>query len=166
MRYTRVLTLLAALFSTSGISAIVKRNADDSPQQCSYSFDVPASADDTCPSSAPSIGNLTALEATISTQYAGLDDKLNEILAGLGLDGSSTETGSGDASPSGGGGVNYKRWGRTTCPDTATLIYAGEDRYSNKSHHNICNDFSRNYCNAHKAWQHVVGWPDNTTGHL
>ena len=22
-------------------------------------------------------------------------------------------------------GVNYKRWGRTTCPDNATLIYEG-----------------------------------------
>ena len=128
MRYTRVLTLLAALFSTSGIDAIIKRNADDSPRQCSYSFDVPASADETCPSSAPSIGNLTALEVAISTQYADLEAKLNAILARLQLEDSSSaeDTSSSDSRDRDGGGVNYKRWGRTTCPATATLVYAGE----------------------------------------
>ena len=25
------------------------------------------------------------------------------------------------------GGVNYKRWGRTECPENATLVYAGID---------------------------------------
>ena len=129
MNYAIAVIQLAALFHTSLASKIIKRSADyNSPQQCSYSFDVPASADETCPSSAPSIGNLTALEVAISTQHADLEAKLNAILARLQLEDSSSaeDTSSSDSRDRDGGGVNYKRWGRTTCPATATLVYAGE----------------------------------------
>ena len=130
MNYAIAVIQLAALFHTSLASKISKRSADyNSPQQCSYSFDVPASADETCPSSAPSIGNLTALEVAISTQHADLEAKLNAILARLQLDDSSSteeDTLCSDSCDRDGGGVNYKRWGRTTCPATATLVYAGE----------------------------------------
>ena len=93
MKYTRVLTLLAALLHSSVSGAIVKRSADDSPQQqCSYSFNVLANTGETCPSFAPSAdGNLTALATTISAQYADVEDKLNAILARLGLDDNITE---------------------------------------------------------------------------
>ena len=128
MKYTRVLTLLTALLHSSVSGAIVKRSADDSPQQCSYSFNVLASTGETCPSSAPSAdGNFTALATTISAQYADVENKLNAILARLGLDDNITEAASsGASSGGGGGGVNYKRWGRTTCPATSSLIYEGE----------------------------------------
>ena len=130
MRFATVLTLLAALLHTSAFDAIDKRSADDaSSLRCRYSFNVPAEDGETCPP-ALNLGNLTALEATISAQFINLETKLNEILARQGLDDNSTQTGSGDdddSSGGGGGSLNYKRWGRTTCPDTATLVYAGED---------------------------------------
>ena len=128
MSYATVLTLLAALLHTSAFDAIDKRSADDaSSLRCRYSFNVPAEDGETCPP-ALNLGNLTALEATISVQFMNLENKLNEILARQGLDDNSTETGNEEPSSCGGGGsVNYKRWGRTTCPDNATLVYAGKD---------------------------------------
>ena len=129
MSYATVLTLLAALLHTSAFDAIDKRSADDaSSLRCRYSFNVPAEDGETCPP-ALNLGNLTALEVAISTQHADLEAKLNAILARLQLeDSSSTEedTLCSDSCDRDGGGVNYKQWGRTTCPTTATLVYAGE----------------------------------------
>ena len=124
------LLCLAALLHSSVSGAIVKRSADDSQQQCSYSFNVLANTGETCPSTSPrSDNNLTELATIMAKQHADLEDKLSAILSRLGPDdSSSSETSSGD-----GTGVNYKRWGRTTCPDTATLVYEGDDHYISQS---------------------------------
>ena len=110
---------LAALLHSSVSGAIVKRSADDSQQQCSYSFNVLANTGETCPSSAPSDDRLANIEASLAD--------LTNMLAGIrGLTDNSSE--STEDGSTGGGGVrlNYKRWGRKTCPDTATLVYEGE----------------------------------------
>ena len=46
-------------------------------------------------------------------------ESLNDALEYLGLD---VDVGDPELTP---GGVVYTRWGRTTCPDTATLVYEG-----------------------------------------
>ena len=67
MIYAADLTLLAALFHSSVSGAIVKRSADDSPQQqCSYSFNVLANTGETCPPSAPSDVTLAEIQASLA----------------------------------------------------------------------------------------------------
>ena len=109
---------LAALLHSSVSGAIVKRSADDSPQQCSYSFNVLANTGETCPSSAPSDVTLAEIQASLET--------INTMLAGMtGLTNISAE-GTEEGSSSGRGvTLTYKRWGRKECPDTATLVYEG-----------------------------------------
>ena len=119
MKYTRFLTLLAALLHSSVSGAIVKRSADDSPQQCSYSFNVLANTGETCPSSAPSDVTLAEIQASLAD--------LTSMLAGMrALANTSAEATDEDgSSDSGGVRLTYKRWGRKECPDTATLVYEG-----------------------------------------
>ena len=120
---TSTVALLLALTSASVSGTIVKRSHDE-PLVCSYTFHFLAGASQSCPA-IQDTNSLTALQASITTQHANLEDKLNEILARLG-DSCSGGGGSGGGSGGiGGVAVNYKRWGRTTCPDNATLIYEG-----------------------------------------
>ena len=110
---------LAALLHSSVSGAIVKRSADDSPQQCSYSFNVLANTGETCPSSAPSDVTLAEIQASLAD--------LNSMLAGMkGLTNTSAESTEGHSSGDGGNTLTYKRWGRKECPDTATLVYEGK----------------------------------------
>ena len=108
------------LLQTGTCETIVKRSVDNSPA-CSYNVNVLATGE-TCPSGASDTA-LNRLRHAMHTQHANLEDKLNAILARV----THNCTESGDQASSGGGGaaVNYKRWGRTTCPGTATLVYAG-----------------------------------------
>ena len=110
---------LAALLHSSVSGAIAKRSADDSPQQCSYSFNVLANTGETCPSSAPSDVTLAEIQASLAN--------LNIMLAGMkGLTNTSAESTEGHSSGDGGNTLTYKRWGRKECPDTATLLYEGK----------------------------------------
>ena len=120
MKYTTFLTLLAALLHSSVFGAIVKRSADDSPQQCSYSFNVLANTGETCPSSAPSDVTLAEIQASLA--------ELTSMLTGMkALTNNSVEEET-ESRNSGRGRVRltYKRWGRKECPDTATLVYEGK----------------------------------------
>ena len=110
---------LAALLHSSVSGAIVKRSADDSPQQCSYSFNVLANTGETCPSSAPSDVTLAEIQASLAD--------LTSMLAGMkALTNNSVEEDT-ESRSSGRGRVRltYNRWGRKECPDTATLVYEG-----------------------------------------
>ena len=101
---------------TGTCETIVKRSVDNSPA-CSYNVNVLATGE-TCPSGA-SDAALNRLRHAMHTQHANLEDKLNAILARV----THNRTESGDHASGGGAAVNYKRWGRTTCPGTATLVY-------------------------------------------
>ena len=105
---------------TGTCETIVKRSVDNSPA-CSYNVNVLATGE-TCPSGA-SDAALNRLRHAMHTQHANLEDKLNAILVRV----THNRTEYGDQASGGGQGaaVNYKRWGRTTCPGTATLVYAG-----------------------------------------
>ena len=121
MSSTRTLFLLslAALLHSSMSDAIAKRSADDSPQQCSYSFNVLANTGETCPSSAPSDVTLAEIQASLAD--------LTSMLAGMkALTNNSVEEDT-ESRSSGRGRVRltYNRWGRKECPDTATLVYEG-----------------------------------------
>ena len=122
---TLLISLLAVLASLTctAFSGAVRRSADDSTL-CSYSFNVLASTGETCPSG-PSADSLTELKNAITAQHADLEAKLDFLLSQLASNQTSTED-NGGGTGGGGGSVNYKRWGRTTCPDTATLVYEGE----------------------------------------
>ena len=110
---------LAALLHSSVSGAIAKRSADDSPQQCSYSFNVLANTGETCPSSAPSDVTLAEIQASLAD--------LTSMLTGMrGLTDTSSESTEGGSTGGGGGTLTYKRWGRKECPDTATLVYEGK----------------------------------------
>ena len=118
---------LAALLHSSVSGAIVKRSADDSPQQCSYSFNVLANTGETCPSSAPSDVTLAEIQASLAD--------LNSMLAGMkGLTNTSAESTEGHSSGDGGNTLTYKRWGRKECPDTATLVYEGKTALMQSAH--------------------------------
>ena len=127
--FTLLVTTLLCTRRASG--TIVKRSHDDT-QLCSYSFSVDASDTTTCPSLSSTASltelpaSLTELRSSIYAQHANIEHKLNTLLA------RQTNNCSGGSDNSGGGGdsgpgvtLTYKRWGRTTCPDNATLIYAG-----------------------------------------
>ena len=118
---------LAALLHSSVSGAIAKRSADDSPQQCSYSFNVLANTGETCPSSAPSDVTLAEIQASLAD--------LNSMLAGInGFTNTSAESTEGHNSGGGGATLTYKRWGRKECPDTATLVYEGKTALMQSAH--------------------------------
>ena len=54
-----------------------------------------------------------------------IENKLDLILARLPPTDNCTDDETDDSDTRSDVGVNYKRWGRTSCPDNATLIYAG-----------------------------------------
>ena len=93
-----VFVYVAALLHTGVTESIVRRNAA-ADQSCSY--------------------NINQLQASISAQHASIENKLNALLAGASHN--QSEAGSSTSAA----GVNYKRWGRTTCPAKASLVYAG-----------------------------------------
>ena len=71
--------------------------------------------------------SLEALQESVSEEHDEINAKLSAILALLAgadncTDGSDN---GGEETTTTGVGVNYKRWGRTECPENATLIYEG-----------------------------------------
>ena len=112
------LTSLVIIIQANVFGAIVKRNAA-ADQSCSYNINVLATGE-ACPSGA-SAAALNQLQASISAQHANLENKLTTLLGALGHNHGGAASGNGTSA----GGVNYKRWGRTTCPATASLVYEG-----------------------------------------
>ena len=124
---------VTTLLYTRAFGTIVKRSHDDT-QLCSYSFSVDASDTTTCPSLSGTASltelpaSLTELRNSIYAQHANIEYKLNTLLARQANNCSGGSDNSGGGGDSGSGvTLTYKRWGRTTCPDNATLIYAGRN---------------------------------------
>ena len=94
---------------------------------CTYSFNVPREGEACLPGSQQHDRN--SLETLITNQHALLEQQLNVITEKLvrleqnqdkpNMDNDSVPT-------VGTGGTTYVRWGRTSCPETASDIYQGK----------------------------------------
>ena len=111
---------------------------------CTYTFNVPRDGASCLPGGTQTHPDIDSLQSTMTNQHAILEQQLNVITEKLvqlnGEGGDSSEEGDSDEGGNGSnwsavGGTTYTHWGRTTCPDTAELIYEG--MYVVLFHHKI-----------------------------
>ena len=104
------------------------------PSTCTYTFTVPRDGASCLPGGTHTHPDISSLRSTMTNQHAILEQQLNVItekpvqLSGNGGDRSEKDSHEGGNSNIGSavGGTTYTHWGRTTCPDTADLIYEGD----------------------------------------
>ena len=112
------------------VSAMTLELQNPSDQTCTYTFNVPRDGA-SCLGSHQEIRD--SIETLVSNQHVLLEQQLNVIIEKLvqmeqRWD-SIKENEDENVETAGAGGTTYVRWGRTSCPETASVIYQGKTGY-------------------------------------
>ena len=122
--FTFVLFVLSLAFELSVANDVSGDERKINEAECLYTINVHGSRSDLCRNDVSANG-LASLHRDLKNQYLVIDEKLDAVLNKFSAN-KTLPVAAEPASRSSGGGVTYVTWGRTSCPNTATLIYEGK----------------------------------------
>ena len=121
----RMLILLSCCCLTMDLSLSITVDATSESSICTYTFNVPRDGE-ACQPGTQTQPEVLSLQSTMTKQHANLEQHLNVITEKLDELSCGKDEGNQQGNRSSeAAGITYTHWGRTTCPDTAELIYTG-----------------------------------------